>query len=239
MKIASAQIEVTVGDINGNLQKHLEMITTAFENKVDLIVFPEMSLTGYCRKEGEKLAVNQSNPEIIQLKEKAQEYNLVIIVGAPIQMKDKLYIGSFILLANGDIEIYIKQFLHTGEDEMYSSSFDFDPQIKIKGETISLAICADIDKKEHPANAKKNNCSLYIPSIFFTKKGIDEGHDLLSKYAKKHQMSILMSNYSGFVWGLESGGKSGFWDSNGQLISHLGSDHEGLLIIEKKGGIWQ
>ncbi len=90
MKIASAQIESKVGDIQGNLKKHLEMINVAAQNKVNLIVFPEMSLTGYCKEESSALALKESDPELIQLKEKAIAFNLVIVVGAPIEIDDKL-----------------------------------------------------------------------------------------------------------------------------------------------------
>lgn len=238
MKIASAQIESKVGDIKGNLRKHLEMITLAATYSVHLIVFPEMSITGYCKEEGSVLAVQPNNPEILKLIEKSKEHNLAIIVGAPITIEKELFIGSFILLPTGAIEIYTKQFLHPGEDEFYSSSFRHNPTIKIKNETISFAICADINNKEHPQNAKNNFCSLYIPSIFFTKNGISEAHELLTKYSSDYSLNILMSNYSGEVYGLKSGGRSAFWNNQGRLIGALDSENKGLLIIEKHKDNW-
>jgi len=238
MKIATAQIKVTVGDINGNLKKHLELIDLAIEQKVDLIVFPEMSLTGYCREEGKQLIINQSSNELLVFQQEAQEHNLIIVIGAPIQIKGHLYIGTYILMPNGEIEIYTKQFLHAGEEDYYASSFAYNPTLKLKGETISFAICADIDNEQHPLNAKKKNCSLYIASIFFSKKGITKGHKMLADYANTHSMKILMSNYAGQVWGMEAGGKSAFWDKNGALITELEVTSEGLLVLEKKEGKW-
>jgi predicted amidohydrolase len=238
MKIAAAQIESKVGDIKGNLKKHLEMIALAAEHSLHLIVFPEMSITGYCKEEGSTLAVQANSPEILKLTEKAKEHNLVIIVGAPIKIDKELFIGSFILLPTGAIKIYTKQFLHSGEDEFYSSSFHHNPTIKIKNETISFAICADINNKEHAQNAKNNLCSLYIPSIFFTKNGIPEAHELLAKYSSTYSLNILMSNYSGEVYGMKSGGRSAFWNNQGRLVGTLDSENKGLLIIEKQGDNW-
>src|SRR5690606_17567013 len=47
MKIAIAQYNPKVGDLNGNLSKTIEYIEKAKEKKCDLVVFPELSLTGY------------------------------------------------------------------------------------------------------------------------------------------------------------------------------------------------
>lgn len=232
MKIASAQIESIVGDIDGNLNKHLNMINEAVKKEVDLIVFPEMSLSGYCRREGKKLAIATNHYAITQLKEKAKKHDIIIIVGASIKLKNALFIGSYILLPDGKIEIYTKQYLHSGEEEFYASSFDYNPQIKLGKELISFAICADIDNEKHPLNAKNNHTTLYIASIFFSKNGIDAGLELLAKYARTYSLNILMSNYSGKTWGLEAGGKSAFWDKTGTMTAVLDTESEALLVVD-------
>lgn len=236
--IAAAQITSIVGDKNENLNKHLEMINFAAEQKADLIIFPEMSLTGYCRAEAKNLVVKPTDTEIITLQEKAQTHALVIVVGAPIEIDEVLYIGSYILMPDGIVEIYTKQFLHEGEELFYGSSFNHNPQIKIKDEIISFAICADIDHALHPRNAKENQCSLYLSSIFFTKNGINGGHQLLSKYASTYAMNILMANYSGTVWGMEAGGASSFWNKKGKAIASLDCENQGLLLVEKIEEAW-
>lgn len=238
MKVAAAQIESKLGDTSGNLKKHLALIKTAAQNQVDLIVFPEMSLTAYCREEGKALALKESGEEMISLKKWAVEYNLIIVVGGPVEIKGDLYIASFILKPQGEIEIYTKQYLHSGEEIYYSSSFDYNPVIRMEEEVVALAICADIDHPQHPKAAKDNDCTLYLPSIFFSEAGIDNGHELLSKYAKENSFAVLMSNYSGEVWNLEAGGKSSFWNKNGEKMTELSAGKEGLLIVEKERGGW-
>ena len=69
MKIASAQIEVKVGDIDNNLKKHLQTIEVASKHNVDLIVFPEMSLSGYCREEALNLSFKEHDARLLSLKE--------------------------------------------------------------------------------------------------------------------------------------------------------------------------
>jgi len=47
LNLALAQIATKLGDVESNLEKHLDYIKQAKEQNVDLLVFPELSLTGY------------------------------------------------------------------------------------------------------------------------------------------------------------------------------------------------
>jgi hypothetical protein len=51
-------------------------------------------------------------------------------------------------------------------------------------------------------------------------------------------MNVLMSNYTGQSWGLDGGGKSGFWNKNGNLIANLNDTDSGLLLIENVNDSW-
>ncbi|MBT3260516.1 MAG: NAD+ synthetase, partial [Deltaproteobacteria bacterium] len=47
IKLALAQINTKLGDVDANLEKHLDLIERARARETDLILFPELSLTGY------------------------------------------------------------------------------------------------------------------------------------------------------------------------------------------------
>ena len=47
LKIALAQINTRLGDVQANLEKHLALADQARKAGADLLVFPELSLTGY------------------------------------------------------------------------------------------------------------------------------------------------------------------------------------------------
>ena len=48
LNLALAQIATRLGEVELNLEKHLDYIKQAKSQKADLLVFPELSLTGYC-----------------------------------------------------------------------------------------------------------------------------------------------------------------------------------------------
>ena len=147
-------------------------------------------------------------------------------------------IGGFTVRPDNTVSLYTKQFLHTGEDEYYTSSFDYNPTFELDQEKVSLAICADIMNRQHPENAFKAGSTLYISSIFFSPEGIAGGHKLLRIYAKKHAMNVLMANYCGEAWGSPAGGRSAFWNNEGELIAEMDGSNSGLLLIEKHNNGW-
>jgi predicted amidohydrolase len=238
MILASAQTEPKLGDINGNLIEHYGLIESAAEKGADLVVFPEMSLTGYVGKDAKLLSFTQNDSRLEKLRQLSVDHNVIVVAGAPLRINNDLYIGSFILFPDNSISVYTKQFLYEGEDEFFNSSFNYNPVIELDNERISLAICADIENALHPENACKAGISIYIASIFYSPGGIPAAHQLLSNYAKKYKMNILMSNYSGNTKDIKAGGKSAFWTSKGELLASLKSDSSGLLIVEKNKNNW-
>ncbi len=231
MKIASAQIECITGDIKNNLEKHYKFIDIAHKNNVDLIIFPELSITGYCREEAEELSFLLNDTRLDNLKKLAISKNITIVAGLPLIYKSKKHIASLILKPDANIEIYTKQHLHDGEDDFYTSSTINNPKILINQQQISFAICADIEHENHAKNAKNTNSSFYLPSIFYSKSGIDSGLDKLKSYAKSNSLHIVMSNYCGTNWNIEAGGKSCYINDKGEMIAQLTQNQEGLVMV--------
>ncbi|TCI93126.1 carbon-nitrogen hydrolase family protein [Tenacibaculum sp. M341] len=234
MILASAQIKAEVGKIEKNLEQHIKMIWLATEQNADIIIFPEMSLTGYCREEAKRLAISIKSKYINLLENISKEKQIIIVVGAPVVIDNELYIGSFVIQPNKPTEIYTKQYLHDGEELFFKSSFDYNPTITINDDQLHFAICADIDNEKHPEKAASNNCNIYLPSIFFSENGIQSGHKTLEDYSKKYNLHILMSNFCGEHWNINAGGRSAFWNNNGKLLCELDNNSPGIIIAEKK-----
>jgi predicted amidohydrolase len=238
MILAAAQTKPKRGDIDTNLLDHYRLVKLAATNGAQLIVFPELSITGYEREDAARMAFTANDSRLNVLKKLATENKITIIAGAPIRIKSNLFLGEFCIAPNDAVSIYTKQFLHTGEEVYYQPSFDYNPILEIENERISCAICADIDHPKHPENANKRNSSIYIASIFFSPNGISQAHQSLQSYASKYQMNVLMANFGGDSYGSPSGGRSAFWNNNGELIAQMPSSGSGLLVVEKHDNEW-
>jgi predicted amidohydrolase len=239
MIIASAQTNPDQKDVFSNLNDHYHLIRLAADNGAQLILFPEMSITGYQRENANDLSFSTNDIRLEILKQMAIEYKITIIVGAPLKIGPRLFIGSVIFSDYGSTSVYTKQYLHPGEELFFHSSLFFNPVVEIANEKISLAICADIDNPLHPECAFNLGSSFYLPSIFFSENGIPEAHKLLGEYAQKYSMNILMSNFCGKSWNTVAGGRSAYWSNKGVLIASLNEKDQGLLIVEEVGEIWE
>ena len=101
IKIAAAQIKPIEQNTHSNIQTHLQMIDLAARQNVELIVFPEMALTGYEREMAKQLSFTEDDVRLNVFKDKAEANKMLIIVGAPIKIDSTLHIGSFKFLPTG------------------------------------------------------------------------------------------------------------------------------------------
>ncbi|MFI5144631.1 MAG: nitrilase-related carbon-nitrogen hydrolase [Ignavibacteria bacterium] len=78
-KVALAQINPALGDLDKNIKKHINFIDRAITKKAGLIIFPELSLTGYSIKDlNFDLAINKNNVSLIQpLLKKSKEIDII------------------------------------------------------------------------------------------------------------------------------------------------------------------
>ncbi len=114
MKIALAQIKPVLGNIEKNLQIHKDMFQNAVDEKADLLVFPELSLTGYTLKDMvTEIAVQpETHPAFRELKEWSRSLSLV--VGFAEEMERGIYTNSAAYIEQGQIRhIHRKVFLPT------------------------------------------------------------------------------------------------------------------------------
>ncbi|HRX16328.1 MAG TPA: carbon-nitrogen hydrolase family protein [Spirochaetota bacterium] len=175
MVLASAQICTADQDIESNLDQHYKLINIAAEKGAQLIVFPEMSITGYVRETAAENLFTPDDSRLKQLKEISSQKQIIVVAGAPVLINNDLFICSFIIKPDQSVAIYTKQFLHTGEELFFKSSFDYNPYVLLDNEKIYFAICADTNEPFHAQSAAQNGATLYIASICFSKEGLPSG----------------------------------------------------------------
>lgn len=232
MKIAAAQLQAIDGQIDANIEMHLRFIAAAAQQNARLILFPELSLTGYQRERAQELAFIPGDARLQPIQQAADENEICIIAGAPIEINKQLYIGAFIFQPGKASLIYTKQTLHTDEEQFFVPGFEHNPLLEIENQRVSIAICADITDAVHAYHAGIKHTTLYLASIFYTPGGIAEAYTQLSEYANAYHMHVLMSNYVGSSYTFDAAGRSACWSNNGAVIAQLGAHEEGLLIAE-------
>jgi NAD+ synthase (glutamine-hydrolysing) len=200
LRIISAQINTTVGDINGNTKKIIACCLHARDKqKADIIVFPENALTGYPAED--LLLRNELYQRIkIALKQIQNKVkNIHIILGLP-TIKNKQRFNSAILIFNKKIVAsYDKQYLPNQgvfNEKRYFTPGKKTGVIKIKNIKIALMICEDLWEKKPILDAKKAHAQLAI-TINASPFDINKAHlreKLLKNRAREGKMPIVYVN---------------------------------------------
>ncbi|HDN2511092.1 TPA: carbon-nitrogen hydrolase family protein [Providencia rettgeri] len=228
--IAAAQFAPINGNVSSNIQIHQRLITQAIKNQVNVIIFPELSLTGYEHDVAQKLAFTDNDPRLEALRILADQYNITIIAGAPINIgKDQPQIGLFVLSPHQATFHYSKIYLHPGEDKYYTPGTaicTFDCQ----GNQLGLAICADTNNEKHADDTINQGASFYLSSVLITANGYDADTKKLQNYAKNHQVPVIMANYCGVSGSFLGTGRSAIWDNHGILMAEASETQESLII---------
>jgi predicted amidohydrolase len=233
MKIAIAQLKPIKGDIEKNIKCHIDWIEQAINWNADMIVFPELSLSGYEPELACSLATNQSDKRLDCFQRLSDKNGITIGVGLPTEVNDDLYISMIIFRPGEERITYSKQYLYPTESGTFRAGFN--PLVlRYETDVVAPAICYELSNKEHYEFAAQNKATVYLASVLNSVSGIDSDLAKLSAIAKDYKMITFMANYIGESGGYQCAGKSSVWNENGELIGQLGDQEEGLLIFDTK-----
>ncbi len=234
MKLALAQISFKNGDVEFNIKAHVNAILMASKHGVNYLIFPELSLTGYELKLVTKLAFTVNDARLEKLIKICMQNNINVSIGAPIFDNKKLYIGTFIIKKNGEVETYYKIHLHADENNYFSKG-NKHHFIKINNVKIASAICADANHEIHVKTCANLEADVYVSGVLFSKSCYKKDASKLASYAKKYDILVLFANYNKPTGGYDSAGNSAVFDKNGLVIS--ANEIQNVLVIVEKNSL--
>lgn len=246
--LAAAQTVPVRGDVDANLAQHLRLVDLAARERVRVLVFPELSLTGYELDLAEALAFSPEDPRLAPLVALARAHAMLLVVGAPLQIGMRRYVAAFLLAPDGTVELYTKH--HLGafspsespdgvvpppEASVFQPG-DRNPLLRIDDDVAAVAVCADTGRASHPAQAAARGASLYLASAFVIPAALDGDCARFASYATRHAMTVVFSNFGGPSGGLPSGGGSAIWSAKGERLVALGAAGAGIAVAVETSG---
>lgn len=228
MKIAVAQIDIKWECSHINMRKIEELVDQASKKNVDLILFPEMSLTGFTMNI-DKLP--QSELQIINwIEQVAHNKKINIGLGFAIKINNKGINRYAIISKEGEKLInYTKlhPFSYGKEDTKYYKGIDI-LSCKISEFEIAPFICYDLRFPEIFQIASKE-AELITIAANWPKSREDHWIALLRARAIENQCYIIGINRVGEGGGIEYNGASLFINPNGDILNEI-SNKEELII---------
>lgn len=234
MKICIAQTKPAKGDIAENLRQHVAFIERALLHSPSMIVFPELSLTGYEPDLAKVLATTQEDRRLDVLQALSDENNLTIGVGLPTKTGDETPRISMVLFRPRQAPVtYSKCYLFATEEGIFSAGEE--PLVMpVGGEIVAPAICYELSNPKHSEYAYQQRSGVYIASVLNSVSGVDADLIKLEAIAKRYKMNVFMANYVGISGGYNCAGKSSVWNKDGVLVAQLDGANEGLIIFDTK-----
>jgi predicted amidohydrolase len=237
--LAAAQSISIAGDVPANIERHLEFMRAAAQQGVQLLVFPELSLTGYEPSLAAELAIAPDARLLAPLREMAQELRLTAVVGMPIRLAPEtgVLIGALVLGADGSLAVYTKQHLHDGEEAAFVPG-QGGAALEFGDDRVALAVCADFSHAGHPRAAAQSGATVYAAGVLISEGGYATDSALLQGYAAEHGLVVLMANHGGPSGGWACAGRSAIWAADGDLLAAVPRLGDALLIARRDGEGW-
>ena len=238
LRLSLAQLNLLVGDIDGNMDRVIQAACLARdEQHADAVVFPELTLTGY---PPEDLLLR---PELMQRVEDALAQiclavsGIDIILGYPRIRGDRLVNAAGVIRDGQIVAEYHKQFLPNYS--VFDEKRYFDPGhepcvIDIKGVPVAITVCEDVWEEAPTAQAANAGARVMLnlnASPFHSGKA-PEREQLLQRRARENGLSIAYVNLVGGQDELVFDGGSFAVDAKGELVRRGRFFAEDQLLVE-------
>jgi predicted amidohydrolase len=220
LTLSAVQYQVLDGGIAANVPEHIRLIEDADGHGARLVIFPELSLTGYGL---ERLAdpdnwLTPADRRLGGIREICRRTGITAVIGAPCKEPDGTpRLASLAVHPSGDVDCSFKVWLHGAEAEWFTAG-ERAAVLDLDGWRVALAICYDAAHPAHAGAAAEEAADVYAVSGLYTAA---EGRRLdlhLGARAMDHRMYSVLANLGGSTASGPSAGKSGFWGPDGFVI---------------------
>ncbi|OGF55011.1 MAG: NAD+ synthase [Candidatus Fraserbacteria bacterium RBG_16_55_9] len=238
LRLGLAQLNVTVGDLEGNLRAIVDCNKRARAEEVDLLVFPELTLTGY-PPEDLLLQPHFVQANLDHLKKLIPQTKGITVVVGFVDRDHDLYNAAAVLSEGKWVGTYRKAMLPNygvfDECRYFKPGREF-PIFTDGTVRLGVTICEDIWHPIGPVQieALQGQADLIVnlsASPFHTGRGA-EREAMPSTRARDYEVILAFCNLVGGQDELVFDGLSGIWNASGKLVARARSFEEDLLIAE-------
>jgi predicted amidohydrolase len=237
VKVAAAQISCSLGDFDANLRKIRDFATRAKKSGAALVVFPEMTDTGYSMPVIQKHARNWKEGAVGGLQKIAKEDSIAVVAGISDCDGDSIFNAQVLVSANGEILAkYRKTHLVTAaplDERVCLSPGNEFVTCKIDKFTVGLSICYDLRFPEMARTlVVKHGANVIVNSSAWPVVRAEHLQILVLARAVENQSYFIIANRVGTDDGVTFCGGSLIVDPSGKILASASPDREELIHAE-------
>ncbi len=237
-RVAIAQVDVCVGDIDGNTELVLEYIDRARDSAgADTVIFPELALTGYPPEDlllrpHFHVQVEQALQRVLRATQ-----GIDVILGYPLAAGECLYNACSLVRDGKIVTTYHKRNLPNygvfDEKRYFTEGKDLN-LVETPDFKIALSVCEDLWTEDHAREAAQAGAELLIninASPYHTDKAAVR-EELLCRRAMDHNIAIIYVNLVGGQDELVFDGGSLVVNGNGEFVFGAPQFEQGLYLVD-------
>lgn len=237
MKVAVAQISCSLGDPEANLRKVRDFSRRAKETAAELIVFPEMTDTGYSMRVIQEHASHWKTGFVPRLQQTASELSIAIVCGVSERDKSSIYNSQVLVDANGNIVArYRKTHLYAVapvEEQTCFAPGDEFTTFSLADLQFGFSICYDLRFPElYRKLVTEQNVGVFLISSAWPFPRDEHFRVLAHARAIENQSYVIASNRVGKDDDLWFCGNSVIIDPRGVIIAAASADREELIYAD-------
>jgi NAD+ synthase (glutamine-hydrolysing) len=244
LNVGLAQISPKLADVRSNCELHLSFVERAVQQKVDLLVFPELSLTGYTLQDAVGDIAHRASPSDPLLHAMLEaSRRLDLVVGFAEVDERGRYFTAGAYLSKGDIvHVHHKVYLPTYGLFDEGRYFDLGDSVRAfdtRFGRMALLICEDFWHASPPYLAWLDGADVLLLTSASPGRGLDGDSRLSSSrfvetvnqsYAALFGSYVIHSNRVGFEDGMNFWGGSTIFDPDGELVVQAPYFEETLTV---------
>jgi NAD+ synthase (glutamine-hydrolysing) len=246
LTIALAQINTCLGRVDINLEKHLALAAEAHSKGADLLVFPELSLTGYVLQDLASAVAHrptEDDPVFRPLLEASRKLDMVVGFVEE-DRRNRFYISAAYLSGGEVVHVHHKVYLPTYglfDEGRFFAWGDSVRAFDTRFGRVGMLICEDFWHASPPYLLWLDGADLFLFISASPGRGLNAGEMLESArwvdhinraYASLFTSFVAHTNRVGFEDGLTFWGGAAVYDPNGDVVTHAPFHEEALTLAE-------
>lgn len=218
--IAVAQPPCVPYDVGGNAVTHAATIRAAGAR---VVVFPELSLTGY---ELDAPAIAADDPRLAPIAEACAEAGSLALVGAPVHGDaGRSHIAMLAVDGTGASVVYRKVWLSASESKRFTPG-GMPAVLDVDGWQLGLAICRDTGISQHASATAALGIDAYVAATLMFAHETAVQDERARRIAAAHRVWVAVASFAGPTGdGYDrTAGSSGIWRADGVAVAQAGPE---------------
>ncbi|GAA3747815.1 carbon-nitrogen hydrolase family protein [Plantactinospora mayteni] len=220
LTIAVAQPPCLAYDVVANARSHAEAVRSA---RARVVVFPEMSLTGY---EFDAAPVDADDPRLAPIVAACAETGSLALVGAPVPGDTgRPHIGVLAVQGGGARVAYRKMWLGGAEPEHFAPGHA-PAVVELAGWRLGLAVCKDTGIPRHAADTAALGIDGYVAGVLDSAAEWGVQDERARRVAATHGVWVATASFAGSTGAgyTDAAGRSRIWDRVGRVVAEAGPE---------------